>query len=118
MKKTTLDKKRIGALALTTLMVFSFIATAFVSCNQPVIIEPIVDEHTELVEPIVQEKEEEKEENPEFVVDAQLIENILDGYYGNGQARLDKLAEEGFSEEEISIITAEVSRVYKERHPD
>ena len=92
----------------------SLIVLSFTACSKPV-------ESSEIVEQIpteVVEQDPVSEETEEFVVDAQLIENILDGYYGNGQERLDKLAEAGFSEEEIETIRAEVTRVYKERHPE
>lgn len=92
----------------------SLFALSFTACSEPVESSELVDSSsTEVVE-----QEQTSEETAEFVVDPQLIENILDGYYGNGQARLDKLAEEGFTEEEIEIIRSEVTRVYKERHPE
>ena len=100
---------------IISLMLAAIMSLSFVACSEPVESnDPVESDSTEIVE----QEDTSSEEEEEFVVDAQLIENILDGYYGNGQARLDKLAEEGFTEEEIEIIRAEVSRVYKERHPE
>ena len=96
------------------LFMASLFALSFTACSKPV-------ESAKDVEPTptaVVEQEPATEETEEFVVDPQLVERILDGYYGNGQARLDKLAEEGYSESEIEAIRAEVKRVYKERHPE
>lgn len=109
-----MKKHRIYACILCLLVILSVLPLAY--CGKP---EPQIETETATIvpAPIPKETEEittEEETTKELKSDAEIIQDVLDGLYGNGQERWDKLAAEGYDSDYIQAL---IDKMFPEPEP-
>lgn len=109
-----MKKHRIYACILCLLVILSVLPLAY--CGKP---EPQIETETATIVPApipkeIEENTTEEETTKKLKSDAEIIQDVLDGLYGNGQERWDKLAAEGYDPDYIQAL---IDKMFPEPEP-